>query len=91
MSNTRKSAGPPPAPIPPADPGNQLLSISPAQMTTAKVPTPDGERLMLTIRTTSTTMTVFLTGGDAKTWAAQLAREAANMSASGLVIANGSL
>ena len=75
-----------PAP-PPFDAGNQLLAETPAQLTTATVDTPAGQRLAVTIRTASTTQTVFLQGADAKTWAAQLTREASAMSGSGLAVA----
>lgn len=80
-----------PQAVPPADPGNGLLGETPAQMTTAMVQTPAGQRLMLTIRTPSCTVTVFLAGQDAKAWAAQLARESGQMSTAGLVAANGHL
>ena len=76
---------------PPVDPGNQLLTETPAQLTTALIDTPHGQRLALTIRTTSTTVTVLLQGGDAKAWAAQLTRDSALMSTTGLVVANGNL
>lgn len=76
-----------PVPVPPFDQGNQLLAEVPAQLSTALVDTPKGQRLALTIRTPSATQTVFLGGPDAKAWAAQLTRDAAAMSSSGLVIA----
>jgi hypothetical protein len=75
--------------IPPADPGNQLLCEQPAQLTTSLVLTPVGQRLAVTIRTTSATITVFLRGKDAKAWAAQLTRDAAGMSDAGLITGNG--
>jgi len=74
---------------PPVDPGNGLLCEQPAQLTTALVMTPVGQRLALTIGTTSSTVTVFLQGKDAKAWAAQLTRDSAGMSGTGLVAANG--
>lgn len=80
-----------PQPIPPVDPANQLLAETPAQLTTGLIDTPAGQRLALTIRTPSTTVTVLLQGADAKTWAAVLTREAATMSQTGLIIANGAV
>jgi hypothetical protein len=79
-----------PVPIPAVDPGNTLLSQQPAQLLTARIMTPQGPRLVLTIRTTSATVSVLLTPEDAKTWAAQLSRDAA-LSSSGLLIVPGSL
>lgn len=75
----------------PFDTGNQLLGEQPAQMATRVVNTPMGERLAMTIRTPSATMTVFLSGIDAKMWARQLATVAEPMSGSALVRANGAL
>ena len=49
--------------------------------------TPAGKRLAVTIRTASATVTVFLQGADAKTWAAQLTREASAISGSGPTVA----
>ncbi len=82
---------PQPAPPPPFDAGNPLLGEGPAQITSALVDTPAGQRLALTIRTQSSTVTVFLQGADAKNWAAQLTRDSAAMSGAGLVVANGAL
>lgn len=79
----------PPQQLPPFDTGNQLLAEQPYQFTTAKIPTPMGERLAWTIRTPSATLTVFLNGADAKKWAAQATRDAAGMSETGLVTGNG--
>lgn len=77
--------------VPPVDPGNQLLSEVPAQLTTALVDTPQGQRMALTVRTASTTLTVLLPGPDARNWAQQLTRAAESMSVAGLIIANGNL
>ena len=74
---------------PPFDIGNELLAEVAAQFTTAIVDVPGGQRLALTIRTASTTLTVMLQGTDAKNWAAQLTMAAAQMSAAGLAVANG--
>jgi hypothetical protein len=80
-----------PAPPTPLDTGNTLLGENPAILFTALVQTPLGQRLAVTIRTPSTTLTVFLAGQDAKTWAANLATAAAPMSGAGLVAANGNV
>jgi hypothetical protein len=80
---------PPSAPPAPFDTGNQLLSEQPAQLSTAIIDTPAGQRLATTIRTTSTTTTVLLAKKDADSWAAVLAKAAGGMSAAGLVVANG--
>lgn len=77
---------PPPAPF---DTGNQLLGEQPAQLVPAVIDTPAGQRLALTVRTPSATVTVFLAGKDARTWAAALTTAAEGMSVSGLVVANG--
>jgi hypothetical protein len=82
----------PPSPAPPAAPfdtGNPLLGEQPAQMATALVQTPAGQRLALTVRTPSATVTVFLTGPDARAWAARLTADSASMSVTGLVVAGG--
>jgi hypothetical protein len=82
---------PAPPPAAPFDAGNALLAEQPAQLVTAVVQTPAGQRLALTVRTPSATVTVFLPGPDAKAWAARLTTDAGSMSASGLVIAGGVL
>ena len=55
------------------------------------VDTPAGQRLAVTVRTPSTTVTILLQGGDAKTWAAQLTRDSALMSNAGLIVSNGAV
>ena len=69
------------------DAGNGLLAETPANLTTALVETPQGQRLALTIRTASTTLTVLLGAADARTWAGQVKGAADQMSASGLIVA----
>ena len=81
----------PPTPAPTAfDTGNPLLSEQPAQLTTALIQTPAGQRLATTIRTPSSTVTVFLACVDARAWAAKLTADSGAMSVTGLVVANGS-
>lgn len=77
--------------MPPVDPGNHLLAEVPAQFTTAIIASPQGQRLALTIRTATTTLTVLLPGPDARNWAQMLTRTAESMSVAGLIIANGHL
>ena len=74
--------------IPLTDEGNKLLGELPAQLTTDVISTAAGQRLVLTVRTPTTTLTVFLRGADAKNWAHQLSSEASMMSDSGLITAN---
>lgn len=69
------------------DPSNALLGEGPAALSTALVETPQGQRLVLTIRTASTTLTVLLAAADAKEWATQIKAIADQMSASGLIVA----
>ena len=71
----------------PVDPGNTLLSETPATLTTALMQTPQGQRALLTIRTASTTLSVFLGAAEAKTWASMLGATADQMSTSGLIVA----
>jgi hypothetical protein len=80
---------PPPQSV--ADPGNALLSETPAQLTLTIATGPLGQRIVMTIRTSSATLTVFLNGADAKVWAAQLDNTAKQISGGGLIAANGML
>lgn len=77
--------------VPPVDVGNQLLSEVPAQLTTAVLDTPHGQRMALTVRTATTTLTVPPPGPDARNWAQMLTKTAESMSVAGLIIANGKL
>lgn len=76
-----------PAQPPPIDIGNQLLSEGPAQLTCSLVPTPAGQRMALTIRTSSATVTVLLSQDDARNWGRNVLATANQMSKSGLVVA----
>ena len=76
-----------PAEPQPVDASNSLLGEVPAQLSTALMQTPAGQRLALTIRTASTTLTVLLAAADAKTWAANISGSAAQMSTAGLIVA----
>jgi hypothetical protein len=71
----------------PFDTGNPLLAAGPAQMTTALMDTPGGQRLAVTIRTASTTLTVLLSQEDARTWGSNITATSKQMSAAGLIVA----
>lgn len=77
--------------FPPVDPGNHLLGPCPAVLTTSPVDTPDGQKLALTIRTNSTTLTVLLGKLDVDAWKDQLTRDVARMAGSKLITAPGPL
>lgn len=63
------------------DPANELLMQVPARLDTGSVATPDGRKLgVLTIRTGSTTLTVFLGAEDLRTWAQLLTDVAGQLS-----------
>jgi len=67
------------------DAGNSLLAERPAQLTTSRLAMPGyPERVCLTIRTETTTLTVMLSKADSLSWAAQLKTEAGQMSGLGL-------
>ena len=73
------------------DTGNLLLSEQPARLLTAIVETPNGQRLAYTVRTPSTTVTVFLTKTDIEAWAKQGTEASQRMSAAGLTVAGPSM
>ena len=54
--------------LPPFDPGNQFLSIGDSSLTTSPQQTPIGQRLCVTVRTNSTTLTVFLAPDEIDQW-----------------------
>jgi hypothetical protein len=66
------------------DPGNPLLAETPCFMSVTPANTPNGARLMVTIRTSSATMTVLLEKKLAQEWAANINTGCAGMS--GLII-----
>lgn len=70
---------------PPVDPGNAMLAETPAQMTCALVDTPRGQRMAMTVRTASTTLTVLLARDDARAWGQQISNGSEQMS--GLILA----
>jgi hypothetical protein len=71
----------------PLDPGNTLFAETPAALTVALMQTKEGQRLLVTTRTASTTLSVLLSAADAKTWASLLSGTADQMSTSGLIVA----
>lgn len=71
----------------PADMGNGLLAETPANLTTSLANTPSGQRMVMTIRTPSATVSVFLNGQDAQRWGDQIRGLAAQMSSAGLIVA----
>lgn len=73
------------------DKGNTLLTEQPSQLTTGLVDTPGGQRLIVTIRTPSSTVSVLLNAKDADTWAQNMTGSAARMSKTGLIVATGSV
>lgn len=75
--------------IPLTDAGNDLLGEGPAQITTGLIDTPAGQRMVLTIRTATTTLSVLMGSADAKGWGALISKTAATMSGAGLVVAAG--
>jgi phytoene dehydrogenase-like protein len=84
---TTQPMQPVPQQLPPVDPGNPLLSPTPTTINAAQVDTPIGKRLAFTVRTPSTTLTIFLEREFAADLARQLAAEAASMG--GLVVPAG--
>jgi hypothetical protein len=59
-------------PVPLFDVGNPLLAPGPANLDTGSVTGPGGKIGMVTLRTSSSTQTVFLDAADLRTWAALL-------------------
>lgn len=72
------------------DPGNALLAGGPAQLSMSEVMTTAGKLATLTIRTASTTLTVFLEREDLKQWADTLQSAADRMGGLTVIRAGGS-
>lgn len=66
--------------VPPMDPGNRLLADTPSILSVTPANGPTGSKLMLTIRTSSTTLTVLLEKPLAQEWAANINAGCAMMS-----------
>jgi hypothetical protein len=69
------------------DRDNPFLQEIPAQCVTDVVQTPGGQRMVLTIRTPGTTVTVFLMRDDAEKWRDQISATIARMN--GLIVPGG--
>lgn len=69
------------------DAGNHLLAAGECMLFTGLATTPAGQRMVMTIRTPSTTLTLFLDESEAGTWGRQITRDAARMSKTGLIVA----
>lgn len=76
-----------PPQVPLIDAGNSLIAQVPAQLYTGSVTTPAGKIGVLTIRTSSTTLTVFLEADDLRNWV-QLLTSLADQLTGGLVHAS---
>lgn len=66
--------------VPIVDPGNPMLTEGPAMLSLGQVPTPTGPRVVLTIRTPTTTLTCLLQRQDALNWARLIRQEAQGLS-----------
>ena len=75
------------ADVPQFDLGNPILAATTALLTTSVAETPQGQRLMVTIRTASTTLTVLLSKADGIQWGKQISGDAALLSGAGLIVA----
>ena len=76
-------------PMPPVDTGNPILNEGPAIITATPVTTAAGQRLALTIRTPTTTVTILLIKDDAGRWRDTITDGISRMN--GLILANGAL
>lgn len=68
------------------DPGNGLISQAPCHLVIGKLPTPDGERGVATIRCANTTLSLVFGKAEAEDWAKVFAELARSLSGSSLVI-----
>ena len=72
------------------DAANSLLTERPATIVTSALAMPGyPQRVCLTIRTETTTLTLLLSKADALAWAAQLKTEASGLSGAGLITGKG--
>jgi hypothetical protein len=70
------------------DAGNPLLSRTDCQLDTGSIETPDHTLGVITVRTPSTTLTVFLPAQDVKQWQEALGQLAGQLDSGGLVKAS---
>lgn len=68
------------------DTANTLLQPSPAALLTGTIDTQQGQYAIITIRTASTTLSIFLDKKDVQAWAGQLHGLAAQMTTAGLTV-----
>lgn len=61
------------------DPSNRLLALGPSVMSCGLMDTEEGKRLILTIRTSSTTLSIALTEDEAAAWRIELGKKAREM------------
>jgi hypothetical protein len=71
----------------PFDAANELLAEVPANLMLSMIQTPPGQRMTLTIRTATTTLTVVLTKEKAAEWGQLISGQAGLMTGSGLFVA----
>ena len=83
----QKIAPPPAMARPAVDLANPMLGPAPAMLDVANVTTPEGSQVVMTVRTSSSTTTVFLTKEQAEEWGRILNRSAAQLS--GLIVPGG--
>lgn len=69
--------------VPLFDVGNPLLAQGPVNIQTGAVETPAGKTGVLTLRTGSTTLTIFLGEGDLRAWAGLLTAAADGLAGGG--------
>lgn len=74
--------------VPLFDVGNPLLAQGPVNIQTGAVETPAGKTGVFTLRTGSTTLTIFLGEGDLRAWAGLLTAAADGLAGGGLVRAS---
>lgn len=76
--------------VPLTDPGNPFVAAEyPGSLSVGRVTGPGGERLVITLRSGTGTLTVLADQATAKAWAAQIESGAAAMT--GLIIPNGGI
>jgi hypothetical protein len=75
--------------VPITDPGNPFIGEYPAMLSAQPVPTPGGQRLAVTMRVGSGTLTALLAKDDAERWRDVLSQETARMN--GLILPGGAL
>jgi hypothetical protein len=86
MTNPTPPEQPNGGPVPPLDPGNPFVNGQlPAQMTCLPVPTTNGQKLLVTIRSGGTTLTLILEKADGEQWSALLAKGSAMITGGNII------